>query len=441
MDLYIGSVGIYRLFSYVPISIINGNQDISQVINMAVYRKLHDLEYWEGALLIPARNNYLGEMKRVIIGALQIDLESIRTMFDDGSMDQEKIKIIHNMVNKSKEEFNECCNEYKEEYKKHWLEKLKLLNEECCKSKELEMIRSEIEELLKESEQQYRLLGSYKSNKVKPDEVFVQPILKYTDLAKKYYKFILKLCEDIRSCFYKWGPLGGGFDSCALDKQKFVVGNNETEFITESKKYMKELSHNKLSEFLSLMINYYCYEQNEKELREEIDKYYRKKVGRKEIGNVLIFALDRLAELYQEEFKQEETWFEKEKKKAEEAEKEAERISEALARAEEGKVRAELKDRTRKALMRQVCKLDSELQDIVLDCQDEVVEAVVNYAMEHRQHPPEPIVSTVMEEIKLNREQVIKEGMVNAGLINAGIRSFLTDVSVEPGCSSGMGRS
>ncbi|WP_339046115.1 hypothetical protein [Candidatus Mesenet endosymbiont of Agriotes lineatus] len=49
------------------------------------------------------------------------------------------------------------------------------------------------------------------------------------------------------------------------------------------------------------MINDYCYEQNAKELREEIDKYYRKKVGRKEeVGNVLIFALDKLAELYQE---------------------------------------------------------------------------------------------------------------------------------------------
>ncbi len=55
--------------------------------------------------------------------------------------------------------------------------------------------------------------------------------------------------------------------------------------------------------------------------------------------------------------------------------------------------------------------------------------------------PPEQIVSTLMEEIKLNREQVIREGVVNVGLINAGIRSFLTDVNVEPGCSFGIGRS
>ncbi|WP_339045258.1 hypothetical protein [Candidatus Mesenet endosymbiont of Agriotes lineatus] len=130
---------------------------------------------------------------------------------------------------------------------------------------------------------------------------------------------------------------------------------------------------------------------------------------------------------------------EKEKKDARIEEAEA-RADEEKTRADQAETRAELERRIRKTFTREIRRLDDELGDIVEDNQDQIVDVVVNYAMEHRQHSPEPIVSTVMEEIKLNREQVIREGVISAGIIGTGIRSFLTDVNVESGCSSGMGR-
>lgn len=74
------------------------------------------------------------------------------------------------------------------------------------------------------------------------------------------------------------------------------------------------------------------------------------------------------------------------------------------------------------------------LSDIVVDNQDEIVDAVVDCTMKGR-HAPEQIIRTIMEEIKLNKEQVIREGIVNAELIDTGIRSFLTDVNVQQGIS------
>jgi hypothetical protein len=83
----------------------------------------------------------------------------------------------------------------------------------------------------------------------------------------------------------------------------------------------------------------------------------------------------------------------------------------------------------------QICKCDVELGDVVDGSQGQIVGAVVNHAMEHRQHPVEPVVSLVMREVKVNGEQVTKEGAVNAGLIDTGIGTFLTNVSVQPGTS------
>ncbi|WP_339045257.1 hypothetical protein [Candidatus Mesenet endosymbiont of Agriotes lineatus] len=439
---------IYRLFGEIPISVINGNQEISKIVNIAACSKLYYLAYWEEGKLMQARNNYLGKVKEYI-ALLKNHLNLMEKMFNKEAMTKEVGNNLIQATNTIKKDFDECHENYKRDYEENWLENLKLLSEECGKSKEFEIIKPEVDKLLKEGKEQYKILNGYKSDKVKPDEVFVQPVLEYTNLVEVYYKFIIKLCEDIRSCF---PTRVSGFDKEAYNRQKFIVGEGKTEFIEKSKDYIRsKLSYGELSEFLNYMINYYYHRQNKKELKEEINKYYDDKVQRKEeIGNVLIFALDHLAKLYQEEFKQKENWFEKEKRRMEEARKEMReldaRIEEAVARADEEKTRAdqaetraELERRIRKTFTREIRRLGDELGDIVENNQDEIVEAVVNYAMEHRQHPPEPIISTVMGEIKLNREQVISEGIVNAELINTGIRSFLTNVSVQPGTSHASG--
>ncbi len=78
-------------------------------------------------------------------------------------------------------------------------------------------------------------------------------------------------------------------------------------------------------------------------------------------------------------------WSQNKYKNIEKAEKKKEdtRIAAAEARAD----RLEIKDRVRRAFTRQVCKLDSELQDIVLNGQDQIVDAVVDCIEKHGGSP------------------------------------------------------
>nr|WP_253308818.1 hypothetical protein [Rickettsia endosymbiont of Ceutorhynchus assimilis] len=103
-------------------------------------------------------------------------------------------------------------------------------------------------------------MKNYKKDKVQPDEIFVEPILEYADLINSYYKLIIKLCENIESCFH-WD------NSDFFEQQKFVLGADETEFTEISKKYIKEPSYQDLFKFANLMVNYYYSKENGKGLQ------------------------------------------------------------------------------------------------------------------------------------------------------------------------------
>ncbi|MGL5028757.1 MAG: hypothetical protein ACRC6C_01315 [Wolbachia pipientis] len=66
--------------------------------------------------------------------------------------------------------------------------------------------------------------------------------------------------------------------------------------------------------------------------------------------------------------------------------------------------------------------------------------------MSYTRGSPEQVIDAIIEEIKINREQIIKDGKVSVGVIEAGIRSFsnqgtsLSDVNVSQGASAGIGR-
>ncbi|MGL5028754.1 MAG: hypothetical protein ACRC6C_01300 [Wolbachia pipientis] len=66
--------------------------------------------------------------------------------------------------------------------------------------------------------------------------------------------------------------------------------------------------------------------------------------------------------------------------------------------------------------------------------------------MSYTRGSPEQVIDAIIEEIKINREQIIKEGRVSAEIIESGMRSFsnqgtsLSDVSVSHGVNAGMGK-
>ncbi|MGL9779570.1 MAG: ankyrin repeat domain-containing protein [Wolbachia sp.] len=86
---------------------------------------------------------------------------------------------------------------------------------------------------------------------------------------------------------------------------------------------------------------------------------------------------------------------------------------------------------------------DEELQSAVdEESEDKIVEAAMSYA----RGSPEQVIDAIIEEIKINREQIIKEGRVSAEIIEAGIGSFsnqgtlLSGVNVSQGVNAGMSR-
>nr|WP_265032588.1 hypothetical protein [Wolbachia endosymbiont (group A) of Sicus ferrugineus] len=194
----------------------------------------------------------------------------------------------------------------------------------------------------------------------------------------------------------------------------------------------------------------------------------------KELGKVL-FKLERGAKLLEEKFKERKTLMEREEERIEaEREKREEKLrelqkrieqdvqarQEAEQRAEQEAQRAEreaqrvkqleqaLEEKSLERIAIKVCAsklagLDEELQSAVNEeSEDKIVEAAVGCTS----GSPEQVINAIIEEIKINREQIIKEGKVSVGVIEAGIRSLLnqgtslSDVNISHGASAGTRR-
>ncbi|MGL5028755.1 MAG: hypothetical protein ACRC6C_01305 [Wolbachia pipientis] len=317
---------IYRLFGEVSINLINSGQDLFKIINIAACSKLHGIAYWEEGRLMEARNHCLEEARERYIKLLKNNLGLVKRILN-GEMLAKEAKNITDSTKEIKKQFEQRNEEYRKFYEEVWVENLKSLSNECKNSKELEIIKLEVDKLLKESKAQYKILKNNKTDKVKADEVFVQPMLEYSDLINAYYKLIIKLCENIESRF-RWD---GSFNSNFFEQQKFVLGEDETQFTKISKQYIKKLSHQELFKFTDLMVNYYYSKENSKEWQKIIDQYYihwqNNKPKIEEIGNVLVFALSQLTNLLNERFEKKETFFEKEKIRAIKAMEESETIN------------------------------------------------------------------------------------------------------------------
>ncbi|WP_174516808.1 hypothetical protein [Wolbachia endosymbiont of Cardiocondyla obscurior] len=303
---------IYRLFGEISVNLINSGQDLFKIINIAACNKLHYIAYWEEGRLMESRNQYLEEVREHYIKPLKNNLGFVKKILNK----EMSIREARNILDSTKgirKKFEQRNEEYQKFYEEIWVENLKSLSKECKNCKELEIIKLEVGKLLKEGETQYKILKSYKKDKVQPDEIFVEPILEYADLINSYYKLIVKLCENIENCF-RWD------NSDFFEQQKFVLGADETEFTEISKEYIKKLSCQGLFKFANLMVNYYYNKENCKGLQEVVGKYYNGgNLKRREIGNISVFALNQLTDLLEKKFEKKETFFEKEKKRTKKA--------------------------------------------------------------------------------------------------------------------------
>ncbi|GFR03880.1 uncharacterized protein TNCT_490791 [Trichonephila clavata] len=89
--------------------------------------------------------------------------------------------------------------------------------------------------------------------------------------------------------------------------------------------------------------------------------------------------------------------------------------------------------------------IDGELKKVILKDQRKIKQEIVKHVMEHHAFPGQ-VLNKVVEEIILNKDQVLRNGAISGELIESGIRSLssqstsLSDVNVSYGASAGMGR-
>ncbi|BFD47872.1 MAG: hypothetical protein DMENIID0003_09460 [Wolbachia endosymbiont of Sergentomyia squamirostris] len=351
---------IYRLFGEISVDLINSGQDLFKIINIAACNKLHEIAYWEEGRLMEARNQYWEEVREHYIKPLKNNLGFVKKILNK----EMSIREARNILDSTKEirkKFERRNEEYQKFYEEIWVANLKSLSKECKNSKELEIIKLEVGKLLKEGETQYKILKSHKKDKVQPDEVFVEPILEYSDLINAYCKLIIKLCENIESCFRLSGSFNGNF----FEQQKFVLGADETEFTETIKEYIKKLSCQELFKFANFMVNYYYNKENGKGLQEVVGKYYNGgNPKRREIGSISVFALNQLTELLEKKFEKKETFFEKEKKRTKKA---IEESNDIRRRIEEIEVRIRASEQRAEQEAQRAAKLEEMLKRIGVD--------------------------------------------------------------------------
>lgn len=348
---------IYRLFGEISVNLINSGQDLFKIINIAACNKLHYIAYWEEGRLMESRNQYLEEVREHYIKPLKNNLGFVKKILNE-EMSIREARNILDSTKKIRKKFEQRNEEYQKFYEEIWVENLKSLSKECKNCKELEIIKLEVGKLLREGEAQYKILKSYKKDKVQPDEIFVEPILEYADLVNSYYKLIIKLCENIESCF-RWD------NSDFFEQQKFVLGADETEFTEISKKHIKELSCQGLFKFANLMVNYYYNKENGKGLQKVVGQYYNGgNPKRREIGNISVFVLNQLTDLLEGKFEKKETFFEKEKKRTKKA---IEESNDIRRRIEEIEVRIRSSEQRAEQEAQRAAKLEEMLKRMGVD--------------------------------------------------------------------------
>ncbi|WP_375315960.1 hypothetical protein [Wolbachia endosymbiont (group A) of Colletes cunicularius] len=462
---------LYRMYNRIPLSTLSNDEKnvsgvvkVSSIDGMSALFELSLLAYQEEGFLMVARNRYLNDAK-ASVASLRKKLLSIK------GAEYSDIKLLSAEIEGTRKIFDGNYNKYVEEYYKEWVNRLQCLSTRCEKSGLLEVIKEGVEKLLKESEEQYEMLV-IKSYGVNPDENFVLPILDYFTLMEAYYEFATKLLEDKKGCY---SLRGWRSNSDALDKISSILKESkESKEVLEEKSkeeekglsYKDNIKENRLSYrglliHTRAMVNAYV-KNDDNELSEEVKRSYKgseasEVPSKEEMGNVVVFMLRSLEELLDKRFQVKKTAFQRQDeefkqlkaetiKKEEEAKQAKRRAEQEAQRAEQLKQALEQKDlesKVIKSCVKKLARFDEELQSAI---DEESEDKIVKAAIGCRIRSPEEVIDAIIEEIKINREQIIREGKVSVGVIEAGIRSFsnqgtsLSDVNVSHGVNAGMGR-
>jgi hypothetical protein len=311
---------------------------------------------------------------------------------------------------------------YRGLYQEKWIKNLEELRKRCVGMKELEIVKGDVDMLLKESKEQHEILKrSQELVAGRADKMFIQPILEYYILMNIYFAFFNVVGkDDIKECCRER-------DSISEEEKREIEKLVRQELLKSARDACSELASELTRSKKSKLAN------------------QGKEDRLKELGKVL-FKLEHAVTLLEEGFKVNETLKEREEKRIEgEREERRQKLRELRERTEQDvQARQEVEQRAGReaqrvrqleqaleqkilegiairACARKLTRLDEELQDAVnKESEEKIVEAAISCA----RGSPEQVIDAIIEEIKINRDQIIKEGRVSAEIIEAGIRSF-----------------
>ncbi|APR98054.1 hypothetical protein [Wolbachia endosymbiont of Folsomia candida] len=428
----------YKTFAQVALDFLHKNRDkFAGLINANVAAELRNITIWRQDDLLYSRNEFLEKTQK----HLEVYLDNPAQL---------------------KQEFDKLVDYYIKGYQEFWFDNLIKLKFRCDKDKSLEVIKDEVKSLLKDSIGQYIRLAnilparekikkelkkmlpeSFQIDQCPIDKCFVLPILEYNEVVQKYV-------ELLSNCSIK--HLTKIFEAHAKEMTniEFDVTNDiNSRSLAELQECIKSFKENSFPEIMSFMYGKtYCVPRSY--------GFGSREATAVEIGGmILVQILKKYVNLLKEEFQKEKTWFKRIEEEIHKLEKKIkeqhEMQKEAKQRADQYAEMAEQIKRVSKCFSRKIRSLDDELKDIVIDSQDEIVDAVVQHVMKHNSSA-EQLLSSIIEEIKHNKTQVLRDGRVNPELINMGINRLLleessttlSDVNVSQGASTsrsaGVGR-
>ncbi|MBD0391693.1 hypothetical protein IC220_04435 [Wolbachia endosymbiont of Pentalonia nigronervosa] len=412
----------YGMFAKIAFNFLHQNIDkCTSYINKDVVAELRNITIWRQSDLLYCRNEFL---------------KNAQELFAEHKTNLPKMK----------QNFEKLIDNYTDRYQKLWLDNLRDLKHRCGKDKNLNIIKDEVKELLKEGSRQLIVLIQHSkgahdamllidkskfkkkekqeiiaalkgSEQITPDKCFILPMMVYRDVMKQLFRSYCAEGMFLHDIAYF---------TDVFEKNAAIPESREFHI----RQYIDGCSSAKLQEWMKLLKegeNLHKFTDGDHPIREFVDNvvyetksmmFRPRKATREERKRViLIQILDRYIVCLKEEFTKEKTWF---KRMEEEIQQIQEGIREKDKKIEQASQRAEQADQRvhrleiEKTAMKSFryalkkSKFDDELCDIVEDSEDAIVEAVTKHVMEHNSSP-EQMLNEVMREIGKNKEKILSE--------------------------------
>ncbi|WP_353288906.1 ankyrin repeat domain-containing protein [Wolbachia endosymbiont (group A) of Pogonocherus hispidulus] len=420
----------YTLFSKIAFDLLHQKrEECATLINGNVVAELENVTIWRQSGLMYSRNEFLSNAQKYL-GQYGNNLHENKKLEDD---------------------FRKLQEQYIREYEQLWLTELRGLNNRCKKKEELKVIMDEVDNLVNKSTRQLNILNSIIGKKGKPSEQnFLRSLLGYIfgkndSTSKEFYEQQSKIPEreqrkneDIDGCFvlpileyiyvmgmYKKLSKAGIPKSLVVKFRRYAEIEGIEEFSIQER--IGKLSFEELQKEIEVLEDF-LFNQRDLNLQEqEVMKYINHDKVKAKV--ILVQALEEYGKFLEDKFKKEKTLFQRMEEEIKEIEENKRKIKKEIEEIQKTTEQTGIVSTIFLEMMLD-SEMDRELEKITLKSQIIIVQAVVQHVIENNSSP-EQILNAIIEKIKLNEDQIIKEGTIDVELIEGAVKPFIVTVNKE----------